>query len=104
MSPGFELFEIIRFTLNLELFLSEWIIRFLRLLPVPDINIEMENKDQNPHWTKLSDANNKYLGFTKYDNSKDNLTSHAKEWDKDFEIDLIGREYCRDRAIACSKI
>ena len=27
----------------------------------PDINIEMENKDQNPHWTKLSDANNKYL-------------------------------------------
>ena len=69
----------------------------------PDINIEMENKDQNPHWTKMSDANNKYLGFTKYDNTKDNLTSHARQWDKDFEIDLIGRDYCRDRAIACSK-
>ena len=63
----------------------------------------MENKDQNPHWNKMSDANNKYLGFTKYDNSKDNLTSHARQWDKDFEIDLIGRDYCRDRAIACSK-
>ena len=29
----------------------------------PDITIEMENKDSNPHWTKYQDANDKYLGI-----------------------------------------
>jgi hypothetical protein len=37
----------------------------------PDINIEQEGKDSNPHWTKY----------------KDN----------------IGRDYCRDRSIACTE-
>jgi hypothetical protein len=66
----------------------------------PDITIEMEGKDSNPHWTKYTDANDKYLGTS---SGRDNLTSYADKWDKEYELDLIGREYCRDRQIAVSR-
>jgi len=66
----------------------------------PDINIEMDGKDRNPHQTKFCDANDKALGFS---GGKDNLISHARDWDKNYELDLIGREYCRDRQIPVSK-
>jgi len=66
----------------------------------PDITIEMEGKDSNPHWTKYTDANDKYLGTT---SGRDNLTSYSNKWDKEYELDLIGREYCRDRQIAVSR-
>ena len=26
-----------------------------------------------------------------------------QDWNKDYVLDLIGREYCRDRSIACEK-
>jgi len=66
----------------------------------PDINIEMENKPQNPYQTKYNDANEKALGMN---GGKDNQTSHAGDWNKNYELDLIGREYCRDRQIPVSK-
>ena len=66
----------------------------------PDITIEMEGKDRNPHEQKYKDANDKYLGFNSGSN---NLTSYSAQWDKEYELDLIGREYCRDRQIAVSK-
>ena len=66
----------------------------------PDITIEMDGKDSNPHWTKYQDANDKYLGSS---SGKRNLTSYADKWDKEYELDLIGREYCRDRQIAVSR-
>ena len=65
----------------------------------PDINIEMADKERNPHQTKFQDANNKYLGT---DSGKDH-TSHSREWNDDYKLDLIGREYCRDRQLDCSK-
>ena len=61
----------------------------------PDINIEQEGKDSNPHWTKYKDNNNKYLG------SDDN--GYGKQWNEKYQLDLIGRDYCRDRSIACEK-
>ena len=61
----------------------------------PDILIEQEGKDHNPHKTKYMDNNNKYLGN---DNS-----GYGKEWNEKYQLDLIGRDYCRDRSIACSK-
>ena len=61
----------------------------------PDILIEQEGKDQNPHRTKYTDANNKYLG------SDD--TGYGKEWNEKYQLDLIGRDYCRDRSIACTE-
>ena len=66
----------------------------------PDITIEMEGKDRNPHEQKYKDANDKYLGFNC---GRTNLTSYSAQWDKDYELDLIGREYCRDRQIAVSR-
>ena len=66
----------------------------------PDITIEMEGKDNNPHWTKYTDANDKYLGSS---SGKNNLTSYSAQWDKQYELDLIGREYCRDRQIEVSR-
>ena len=66
----------------------------------PDINIEMKDKDRNPHQTKFQDANAKYLGTN---GGSDNQTSYAREWNNDYVLDLIGREYCRDRSIACNK-
>ena len=61
----------------------------------PDILIEQDGKDQNPHLTKYTDANNKYLG------NDDN--GYGKEWNEKYKLDLIGREYCRDRTLLCSK-
>jgi hypothetical protein len=66
----------------------------------PDINIEMEGKPSNPHQTKFNDANEKALGFS---GGKGNEISHARDWNNDYELDLIGREYCRDRQIPVSK-
>ena len=61
----------------------------------PDILIEQEGKDQNPHLTKYCDNNNKYLG------SED--SGYGKQWNEKYQLDLIGREYCRDRSIACNE-
>jgi len=66
----------------------------------PDINIEQKDNQSNPHWTKIDDANEKYLGLN---GGSENQTSFAKEWNNDYVLDLIGREYCRDRSIACSE-
>ena len=66
----------------------------------PDINIEMADKERNPHQTKFQDANDKYLGTS---GGRNNETSYAREWNDDYKLDLIGREYCRDRQLDCSK-
>jgi len=66
----------------------------------PDINIEQKDHQSNPHWTKIDDANEKYLGLS---GGRDNQTSFAREWNNDYVLDLIGREYCRDRSIACNE-
>ena len=61
----------------------------------PDILIEQEGKDSNPHKTKYMDKNNKYLG--------DKDSGYGKEWNDKYQLDLIGRNYCRDRSIACTE-
>ena len=61
----------------------------------PDILIEQEGKDSNPHKTKYCDNNNKYLG--------DKSSGYGKQWNEKYQLDLIGRDYCRDRSIACEK-
>ena len=61
----------------------------------PDILIEQEGKDHNPHLTKYVDNNNKYLG--------DKDSGYGKQWNLKYQLDLIGREYCRDRSIACNQ-
>ena len=68
----------------------------------PDINIEQKDNQSNPHWTKVDGANEKYLGLNG-SNNNDNHTSFSKEWNNDYVLDLIGREYCRDRSIKCKE-
>ena len=62
----------------------------------PDILIEQEGKDNNPHKTKYTDNNNKYLG--------NDDSGYGKQWNEKYQLDLIGRDYCRDRSIACSEL
>jgi hypothetical protein len=71
----------------------------------PDINIEQkwgdgsgESNHSNPHWTQIDSANSRELGLS---GGHDNQTSYAREWNNDYQLDLIGREYCRDRQIGC---
>ena len=71
----------------------------------PDINIEQkwgkgdgEENASNPHWTQVDHANERELGIS---GGRDNQTSYAREWNNDYQLDLIGREYCRDRQIGC---
>ena len=61
----------------------------------PDILIEQEGKDSNPHKTKYCDNNSKYLG--------NDDKGYGKEWNEKYQLDLIGRDYCRDRSIACTE-
>jgi hypothetical protein len=61
----------------------------------PDILIEQEGKENNPHKTKYTDNNNKYLG--------NDDKGYGKEWNEKYQLDLIGRDYCRDRSIACTE-
>jgi len=73
----------------------------------PDINIEQnwgkgdgESNQSNPHWTQVDSANERELGLS---GGKENQTSYSREWNNDYELDLIGREYCRDRQINCDQ-
>ena len=61
----------------------------------PDILIEQEGKDHNPHKTKYVDNNDKYLG--------NDDSGYGKQWNEKYQLDLIGRDYCRDRSIACTE-
>jgi hypothetical protein len=60
-----------------------------------DILIEQEGKDNNPHLTKYVDNNQKYLG--------NGDSGYCQQWKDKYSVDLIGRDYCRDRSIACSE-
>ena len=73
----------------------------------PDINIEQkwgdgsgEENHSNPHWTQIDSANSRELGLS---GGKENQTCYAREWNNDYELDLIGREYCRDRQLNCDQ-
>jgi len=68
----------------------------------PDINIEQKGNNSNPHWQKFDDANAKYLGLGSSGSNAEH-TSFSANWNNDYVLDLIGREYCRDRSIACSE-
>jgi len=73
----------------------------------PDINIEQkwgkgdgEANANNPHWTQVEQANERELGLS---GGRDNQNLYARQWNNDYQLDLIGREYCRDRQINCDQ-
>ena len=65
-----------------------------------DILIEQADKDDNPHKRKFVENNEKYLGLN---GGRNNETKYGREWNEKYQLDLIGRDYCRDRSIACSE-
>ena len=71
----------------------------------PDILAQQNGKDENPHKTKHMDLNDKALGYSGYSsyNSNDNNVGIAKDFDKQYELDIIGTSHCRSRTIACNQ-
>jgi len=71
----------------------------------PDIYAQQNGKDDNPHKTKHIDLNDKALGYSGYNryNSNDNNVGIAKDFDKQYELDIIGTSHCRSRTIACTQ-
>ena len=67
----------------------------------PDIIAQQSGKDSNPHKTKHVEANNKFLGQSRYGN--DNEVGMERNYNEQFYLDVIGTSHCRSRAIACSK-
>ena len=66
----------------------------------PDIIAQQSGKNDNPHKTKHIDACNQFLGKSKMnDESGVGLT---KQFDDQYQLDVIGTSYCRSRAIACT--
>jgi len=43
-----------------------------------------------------------YSGYSSY-NSNDNNIGIAKDFDKQYELDIIGTSHCRSRTIACNQ-
>ena len=70
-----------------------------------DILAQQNGKDDNPHKTKHMDLNDKALGYSGYSsyNSNDNNIGIAKDFDKQYELDIIGTSHCRSRTIACTQ-
>ena len=70
-----------------------------------DILAKQNGKDDNPHKTKHMDLNDKALGYSGYSsyNSHDNNVGIAKDFDKQYELDIIGTSHCRSRTIACKQ-
>ena len=66
----------------------------------PDINIEQQDNQNNPHLQKHNDANEKFLGLSNHSENNINL---ARDFNDQFTCDVIGTSHCRSRAIACTK-
>jgi hypothetical protein len=70
-----------------------------------DILAKQNGKDDNPHKTKHIDLNDKALGYSGYShyNSSDENFGIAKDFDKQYELDIIGTQHCRSRTIGCTE-
>jgi len=70
-----------------------------------DILAKQNGKDDNPHKTKHVDLNDKALGYSGYSsyNARDNNNGIAKDFDKQYELDIIGTSHCRSRTIGCTE-
>ena len=72
----------------------------------PDIYPQQEGNQDNPHKTQHCEANDKalgYGGYSHYSSDRDNSTGIAKDFDKQFYVDIIGVSHCRSRTIACTQ-
>ena len=69
----------------------------------PDIIAQQSGKNDNPHKTKHIEENNKFLGKSSHRSSDEGGIGMTKQFDDQYQLDVIGTSYCRSRAIACTK-
>jgi len=72
----------------------------------PDILAQQNGKDDNPHKTKHIEANDKHLGYSRYNSynsDNDNNVGTTKDFDSQYYLDIIGTSHCRSRTIACTQ-
>jgi hypothetical protein len=71
----------------------------------PDIMAQQDGNDSNPHKTKHMDLNDKALGYSGYSsyNSNDDNVGISKDFDSQWNLDIIGTSNCRSRTIACTQ-
>ena len=69
----------------------------------PDIIAQQNGKDENPHKTKHIEACNNFLGKSSHRSSYESGIGMTKQFDDQFQLDVIGTSHCRSRAIACTK-
>ena len=69
----------------------------------PDIIAQQSGKNDNPHKTKHIEANNQFLGKSSHRSSDESGIGITKQFDDQYQLDVIGTSYCRSRAIACTK-
>ena len=69
----------------------------------PDIIAQQNGKNETPHKTKHVEANNKFLGKSSHRSSDESGIGMTKQFDDQYQLDVIGTSYCRSRAIACTK-
>ena len=69
----------------------------------PDIIAQQSGKNDNPHKTKHIEANNQFLGKSSHRSSDEGGIGMTKQFDDQYQLDVIGTSYCRSRAIACTK-
>ena len=70
---------------------------------IPDIIAQQSGKNDNPHKTKHIEANNQFLGKSSHRSSDESGIGITKQFDDQYQLDVIGTSYCRSRAIACTK-
>ena len=71
-----------------------------------DILAQQNEKDDNPYKTKHIEANDKALGYSRYNSynsENDNNVGITRQFDSQFFLDIIGTSHCRSRTIACTK-
>ena len=69
----------------------------------PDIIAQQNGKDENPHKTKHIEACNNFLGKSSHRSSYEGGIGMTKQFDDQYQLDVIGTSHCRSRAIACTK-
>ena len=69
----------------------------------PDIIAQQNGKNEHPHKTQHVEANNKFLGKSSHRRSDESGIGITKQFDDQYQLDVIGTSYCRSRAIACTK-
>jgi len=66
--------------------------------------MRVERKDRNPHWTKLKDKMDNYLGesYCSWKSDVETEGKRKKQWTEKYQTEVIGTSYCGSRQFLVS--